>query len=228
MMTKHFFSILLGCLTALCITSCLGSDDDANNSSKGLSKAEIAQCYLTVGGNYSGDLLYFSKSDDGLYEEVDTLNGAWYIPTDSTLFITDFPSEVLAENVIYSELKEALADAPDQIVKCRIRFVETSPVQFLVNPYTLEYTVDTVMQMERMGFDIANVDSQPMRTVKGLFEGAFLANHKSVKASTIDEIFTGQPDKAGMLEKLIEMYREPYDTLMDEPEQGNAKWEVNW
>ena len=106
-----------------------------------MSKAEIAQCYLTVGGNYSGDLLYFSKSDDGLYEEVDTLNGAWYIPTDSTLFITDFPSEVLAENVIYSELKEALADAPDQIVKCRIRFVETSPVQFLVNPYTLEYTL---------------------------------------------------------------------------------------
>ena len=139
MTTKHFFSILLGCLTALCITSCLGSDDDANNSSKGLSKAEIAQCYLTVGGNYSGDLLYFSKSEDGLYEEVDTLNGAWYIPTDSTLFITDFPSEVLAENVIYSELKDALADAPDQIVKCRIRFVETSPVQFLVNPYTLEY-----------------------------------------------------------------------------------------
>lgn len=139
MMTKHFFSILLGCLTALCVTSCLGSDDDANNSSKGLSKAEIAQCYLTVGGNYSGDLLYFSKSEDGLFEEVDTLNGAWYIPTDSTLFITDFPSEVLAENVIYSELKEALADAPDQIVKCRIRFVETSPVQFLVNPYTLEY-----------------------------------------------------------------------------------------
>ena len=139
MTTKHFFSILLGCLTALCVTSCLGSDDDANNSSKGLSKAEIAQCYLTVGGNYSGDLLYFSKSDDGLYEEVDTLNGAWYIPTDSTLFITDFPSEVLAENVIYSELKDALADAPDQIVKCRIRFVETSPVQFLVNPYTLEY-----------------------------------------------------------------------------------------
>ncbi len=139
MTTKHFFSILLGCLTALCVTSCLGSDDDANNSSKGLSKAEIAQCYLTVGGNYSGDLLYFSKSEDGLYEEVDTLNGAWYIPTDSTLFITDFPSEVLAENVIYSELKDALADAPDQIVKCRIRFVETSPVQFLVNPYTLEY-----------------------------------------------------------------------------------------
>ena len=139
MMTKHFFSILLGCLTALSVTSCLGSNDDANNSSKGLSKADIAQCYLTVGGNYSGDLLYFSKSEDGLYEEVDTLNGAWYIPTDSTLFITDFPSEVLAENVIYSELKDALADAPDQIVKCRIRFVETSPVQFLVNPYTLEY-----------------------------------------------------------------------------------------
>ena len=175
MTTKHFFSILLGCLTALCVTSCLGSDDDANNSSKGLSKAEIAQCYLTVGGNYSGDLLYFSKSDDGLFEEVDTLNGAWYIPTDSTLFITDFPSEVLAENVIYSELKDALADAPDQIVKCRIRFVETSPVQFLVNPYTLEYMlhygggdhkVQVVFYNENIySFGILNAESRELKII---------------------------------------------------------------
>ena len=96
------------------------------------------------------------------------------------------------------------------------------------NPYTLEFTRDTVMQMERMGFDISSADSKPMTTIRGLFEGAFLVNHRAVKQETVDEIFTGQPDKAGMFEKLVEMYREPYDALMDDPEQGNAKWEINW
>lgn len=96
------------------------------------------------------------------------------------------------------------------------------------NPYTLEFTRDTVMQMERMGFDLSKADTQPMTTVKGLFEGAFLANHKAIKPQTINEIFEGQPNKGGMFEKLIEMYQEPYDTLMDEPKEGNEKWEINW
>ena len=137
MKTRHLFSILFCCLTAVCVTSCLSSDDD-NNSSQGLSKAEIAQCFLTVGGNYTGDLLYLATSADGT-ERVDTLAGSWYIPTDSTLIINDFPGKVLAESVSYPALKEALADAPNQMIKCRIGFVETSPIQFLINPYTLEY-----------------------------------------------------------------------------------------
>jgi hypothetical protein len=121
----------------VCVTSCLSGDDDSD-SNQGLSKAEVAQCFLTIGGNYTGDLLYLATSPDGT-ERVDTLAGSWYIPTDSTLIINEFPGKVLAEGVSYPALKEALAEAPNQMLKCWIGFVETSPIQFLVNPSVLEY-----------------------------------------------------------------------------------------
>ena len=140
MKTRSLFTILFCCVAAVCVTSCINNDDD-DNSSQALTKAEIAQCYMTVGGNYTGDLLYLTTSADDMTEDVDTLVGKWNIPTDSTLIITDFPSKVLAEYVSYPGLKEALAEAPDQVIKCRIQFVEKSPVQFLVNPYVLEYTL---------------------------------------------------------------------------------------
>lgn len=95
------------------------------------------------------------------------------------------------------------------------------------NPYTLEYTRDTVMQMERKGFKISEAEDKAMSTMTALFEGAFLANHKAIKPQTIEEIFEGLSDKSGLFEKLAEMYVEPYETLMAEPEQEN-KWEINW
>lgn len=139
MKTKNLISMMFGCLAALCVTSCLGDDDNNNNSSSTLSKSQIAQCFMTVKGDYTGDLLYLAKADDGLTEQVDTLVGEWSIPTDSTLIIYDFPAKVLAEFVSHTGLKNALAEAPDQDVKCQTRYVNVSPVQFLVNPRTLEY-----------------------------------------------------------------------------------------
>ena len=139
MKTKNLISMMFGCLAALCVTSCLSNDDDNNNSSSTLSKSQIAQCFMTVKGDYTGDLLYLAKTDDGLTEQVDTLVGEWSIPTDSTLIIYDFPAKVLAEFVSHTGLKKALAEAPNQDVKCQTRYVNVSPVQFLVNPRTLEY-----------------------------------------------------------------------------------------
>jgi hypothetical protein len=139
MKTKQLISMMFGCLAALCVTSCLDSDDNNNNSSNTLSKAQIAQCFMTVKGDYAGDLLYLAKSEDGLTEKVDTLVGKWSIPTDSTLIISDFSAKVLAELVSHTGLKKALAEAPNQDVKCLTRYVNVSPVQFLVSPRTLEY-----------------------------------------------------------------------------------------
>ena len=139
MKTKNLISMMFGCLAALCVTSCLGDDDNNNNSSSTLSKSQIAQCFMTVKGDYTGDLLYLAKADDGLTEQVDTLVGEWSIHTDSTLIIYDFPAKVLAEFVSHAGLKNALAEAPIQDVKCQTRYVNVSPVQFLVNPRTLEY-----------------------------------------------------------------------------------------
>ena len=141
MKTKQLVSIMFGCLTALCVTSCLG-DDTSDNNSQTLTKAQIAQCFNTVVGNYTGKLLYEAKSSDGYTKKVDTLNVSWYIPTDSTLMIVDFPAKAVAEYVSYQPLKTALAEAPNKMVNCMTWYLETSPVEFLVNPYTIEYDLE--------------------------------------------------------------------------------------
>ena len=141
MKTKQLVSIMFGCLTALCVTSCLG-DDTSDNNSQTLTKAQIAQCFQTVVGNYTGKLLYEAKSSDGYTKKVDTLNVSWYIPTDSTLMIVDFPAKAVAEYVSYQPLKTALAEAPNKMVNCMTWYLETSPVEFLVNPYTIEYDLE--------------------------------------------------------------------------------------
>lgn len=141
MKTKQFVSIMFGCLTALCVTSCLG-DDTSDNDSQTLTKAQIAQCFQTVAGSYSGYLYYEAKSNDGYTTVVDSLGASWYIPTDSTLIITDFPAKALAEYVSYQPLKAALAEAPNKMVNCKTWYLKTSPIELLVNPYTIEYDLE--------------------------------------------------------------------------------------
>ena len=140
MKTKQLVSIMIGCLTALCVTSCLG-DDTSESDSQTLTKAQIAQCFMTVAGNYTGKLYYEAKSSDGYATIVDSLDTSWYIPTDSTLIITDFPAKALAEYVSYQPLKAALAEAPNKMVNCKTWYLKTSPIELLVNPYTIEYNL---------------------------------------------------------------------------------------
>ena len=132
---------MFGCLTALCVCSCLG-DDTSESDSQTLTKAQIAQCFQTVAGNYTGKLYYEATSSDGYTTIVDSLDASWYIPTDSTLIITDLPAKALAEYVSYQPLKAALAEAPNKMVNCKTWYLETSPVEFLVNPYTIEYDLE--------------------------------------------------------------------------------------
>ena len=141
MKTKQLVSIMIGCLTALCVTSCLG-DDTSESDSQTLTKAQIAQCFQTVAGSYSGYLYYEAKSNDGYTTVVDSLGASWYIPTDSTLIITDFPAKALAEYVSYQPLKAALAEAPNKMVNCKTWYLKTSPIELLVNPYTIEYDLE--------------------------------------------------------------------------------------
>ena len=56
--------------------------------------------------------------------------------------IVDFPAKAVAEYVSYQPLKTALAEAPNKMVNCMTWYLETSPVEFLVNPYTIEYDLE--------------------------------------------------------------------------------------
>lgn len=96
--------------------------------------------------------------------------------------------------------------------------------------YTLEYTRDSVKQMEREGFVANDIVTKPMLTLPKLFAGAFKAHHKyDVKQKQIDEIFEKFQNKQALIEKLAEMYAEPMETLLDDAEEGNAiAWEANF
>ena len=96
--------------------------------------------------------------------------------------------------------------------------------------YTLEYTRESVKQMEREGFVANDIIAKPMLTLPKLFAGAFKAHHKyDTKQKQIDEIFELFNNKQALIEKLAEMYAEPMETLMDDVDEGNAiAWEANF
>ena len=96
--------------------------------------------------------------------------------------------------------------------------------------YTLEYTRESIRQMEREGFVAADIATKPMTTLPQLFAGAFKAHHKfDTKQKQIDEIFTMFKSKNALIEKLAEMYAEPIEELMDDTDEGNAiAWEANF
>ena len=97
--------------------------------------------------------------------------------------------------------------------------------------YTLEYTRDTVRSMERSGFNVNQITDKPLTTIPTLFRGAFMAHHPKIRTATIDAIFAAMPNKTDLLGKLAEMYAEPIDTLLDEPEEGgegNSSWGADW
>ena len=108
---------------------------------------------------------------------------------------------------------------------------KTLTVEFEGKEYTLEYTRKSVERMEREGFVSADIVSKPMSTLPALFAGAFYAHHRFVSDDVKDAIFAKIPNKGDFLAKLAEMYNEPIEALMAEPEEGgegNAVWKTSW
>ena len=97
--------------------------------------------------------------------------------------------------------------------------------------YCLEYTRETVKQMEREGFVAADIVDKPMSSLPKLFAGAFKAHHKyDTKQKVIEEIFDTLTNKGALIEKLAEMYAEPMETLMDDcgDEKNATVWEASF
>ena len=96
--------------------------------------------------------------------------------------------------------------------------------------YILEYTRRTVEAMERNGFVASDLKDKPMLTLPALFEGAFKAHHPWAKKEVIREIYDKLTDKQELIGKLAEMYNEPINALVEDPDddQGNVKWTASW
>lgn len=101
--------------------------------------------------------------------------------------------------------------------------------EFEGKEYTLEFTRNTVRQMERRGFVADDITTRPMTVLPDLFAGAFLANHGQLKREKIDKIYPFMGDKQKLIGALTDMYNETIESLLDEPEEGkNVSWTPNW
>lgn len=97
--------------------------------------------------------------------------------------------------------------------------------------YELEFTKRTVREIEGAGFNLEALGDKPMTMIPILFRGAFLAHHRREKEETINAIYKHIVKKDELLQKLIEMYNEPINALVDEPDPNDEKklnWETNF
>lgn len=112
---------------------------------------------------------------------------------------------------------------------------KTITFTFEKTAYTLEYTRETVSIMEQNGLKLSDIqnltEDKPLTTIMVLFRGAFLAHHKRAASITglVERIWESVPDKGEMLKVLIEMYTEPLQSLLSDPEdeKGKTSWTVN-
>lgn len=95
--------------------------------------------------------------------------------------------------------------------------------------FTLAFTRKTVSRMSQNGFKITDVRDNPIIGIPQLIAGAFLRFHPGIKQDEIDNLWRQTKGKEELLLKLIEMYQEPIDSLLEEPKEDsekNATWEV--
>ena len=90
--------------------------------------------------------------------------------------------------------------------------------------YTLEFNKESVVFAEQRGFKIEDLGDFPMTKIPELFYYAFRMHHKNVARNKTDDILFnrlgGIPD--GMIERLLELYQEPFASLevLSEGEKG--------
>ncbi|MBP5799574.1 MAG: DUF4840 domain-containing protein [Prevotella sp.] len=132
----------LGCIAALCLTSCIKDDD--SDSSSGLSKAEITRCYNAVLGDYYGKLVYPATNPENYHDGLDTLDVQWTVNADTTLFVKGFPASAVVEQLRDTELKKALQEQSTlQNTKCQMVFtsLQNSYVQFALGAEKIAFPI---------------------------------------------------------------------------------------
>jgi hypothetical protein len=94
------------------------------------------------------------------------------------------------------------------------------------NNYVLEFTCDSVRQMERQGFDAHAFVKRPLVVLPEAFAGAFIVNHPLTSPNIIKQIYMAFDDKAGLVGALATMLSSVYDEICYEIKSGRGlKWE---
>lgn len=94
--------------------------------------------------------------------------------------------------------------------------------------YTLSFNRKTVQQLTRQGFKPDMITEQPAIGIPMLFKGAFLVHHRMIRDDLTDKIWGSLKNKSELISKLMEMYAEPINELISEPEEGDEEKNVDW
>lgn len=94
--------------------------------------------------------------------------------------------------------------------------------------YTLTFTLRTIKMMSDNGFNLNEAIANPAVGLPQLFAGAFLAKHRTVPSTKIDEIWSQIEGKDEFIGALVSLYNDPIEKLLGEPEEDakKATWEV--
>lgn len=99
--------------------------------------------------------------------------------------------------------------------------------------YVLEFSRKSIEFAEAHGFVFDEVLTKPVTRIPELFYYAFIKNHKCITKKQTDEMFDrlgGLPN--GMLERLGDLYAEPYSCLVQDEEaeqdEKNSTLTVNF
>lgn len=97
--------------------------------------------------------------------------------------------------------------------------------------YTLSFTRRTVQTLTRNGFKVDMISEQPAVGIPMLFRGAFMVHHRMIKEELTDRIWEKIPNKSEFIGKLVEMFVEPINVMLEDPDENDEKkveWEVNF
>lgn len=106
-------------------------------------------------------------------------------------------------------------------------------ITYMDKTYTLEFSKGSVRRMEQAGFDRTELAAKTMTMLPQLFAGAFIKNHALIDKKIPEKIYDLLPNKIDMLDKLTEMFEEPYNAMLEDPdpqevEAKNVSWTASW
>lgn len=93
--------------------------------------------------------------------------------------------------------------------------------------YCLEYNREAIKIMEKQGFDLNSFMAQPMTSLDLAFEGAFIKNHRNIRANKVKEIYGALGHKRELANELLDMISETYNSLFEDNEENSGK-NIEW
>ena len=94
--------------------------------------------------------------------------------------------------------------------------------------YTLAFTRRTVQMLSKQGFKPDMITDQPAIGIPMLYRGAFVVHHRMIKDDLTDRIWDSLKNKSELIGKLLEMYIEPINVLISDPEEEDEEKNVDW